>query len=127
MILRLPDRKLQDVYLSLISICTGFGILYFIFRQEVFLIISLIIGLTGVFSAFLSRYIDFMWNALAKALGYVMPMVLMGVIFFLVLIPTALLKKIFERKDPLMLNDSYESTFRNTSKSFAKDSFEKMW
>ena len=64
---------------------------------------------------------------LAQLLGYIVPNVLLTLMFFTVLFPVAILSQLFRRKDPLMLKNKKSSTFREIDRCFRKQDFEKMW
>ncbi|MEL6653997.1 MAG: SxtJ family membrane protein, partial [Bacteroidota bacterium] len=60
------------------------------------------IGSLSLLSPQLARLIHIVWMKLAEVLGYVNSRILLGLIFFLLLSPIALLRRIFH-KDPLQL------------------------
>lgn len=63
---------------------------------------------------------------LAKILGYIIPNILLSLVFFLFLLPISLISKLFT-KDPLMLSDKYKTYFIEINKEVEKESFEKIW
>lgn len=111
---------------TILIISMGFLVLYLVFSWQWAVYVSLIIGLTGILSAWLSRKIEWMWMKLADLLGYILPNVLLAVLFFFILFPISLLYKLFH-KDPLMLSRKHKSYFINVDKSPDKKSFEKPW
>jgi hypothetical protein len=111
---------------TMLVITTGFLILYLAFRWEWALVVSLVTGITGIISPFMSRKIEWAWMKLAGVLGYIVPNILLGLVFFLVLFPLSLLSKLFN-KDPLMLSGKHGSMFVDVNKSADKSSFEKTW
>lgn len=112
---------------TMLTICVGFLVIHLITKADWAIYISLVIGLLGVFSPFLSQKIDFLWMKLAWVLSLIMPNILLSIIFYLFLFPIALLSKLFGNKDPLMLKHTQKSTFRTREKPFEKSSFEKPW
>ena len=89
--------------------------------------VSLVIGLAGAFSDYLSTKIDFVWMKLAWVLNKIIPNILLGAIFYIFLVPIATLSKLFGKSDPLNLKNKNASTFKNSNKNFEKATFEKMW
>jgi hypothetical protein len=87
----------------------------------------LVVGLAGVFSTYLSRKIDFIWMKLSWLLSLIVPNILLTIIFYLLLFPIALLSRIFGQKDPLNLNNTKDSYFKNSDRQLDKASFEKLW
>lgn len=111
---------------TMLVITVGFLILYLIFSWQWALYISLLIGIAGVFSMALSRWVEKGWMTLARILSYIVPTIILTVIFYFILFPVSLLSKLFT-KDPLMRNNSYKSMFVDVNRKYDKGSFEKTW
>lgn len=111
---------------TILVISTGFLILYFIFSWQWAIIFSLVIGLIGIVSPFLSNKIEWLWLKLSTVLGYVVPNILLSVVFYLFLFPISILFKLFN-KDQLRLSNKYDSYFISVNKKMDKESFEKIW
>ncbi len=112
---------------TVLTISVGFSVLYLITKWDWTFITALVVGLAGVFSAYLSEKIDFLWMKLSWFLSLIVPNVLLTIIFFLLLFPIALLSRIFGTKDPLNLNNTKGSYFKNSNRQLDKASFEKPW
>ena len=112
---------------TILTISIGFLVVFLITDWKWAIYISLVVGLIGMFSPFLSKQVDFIWMKLAWVLSLIVPKVLLSLIFYGFLFPIATLSKLFGVKDPLMLKDNNESTFRTDEKVFEKSTFEKMW
>ena len=112
---------------TILTISIGFLVVFLITDWKWAIYISLVVGLIGMFSPFLSKQVDFLWMKLAWVLSLIVPKVLLTLIFYGFLFPIATLSKLFGAKDPLMLKDNNESTFRTDEKVFEKSTFEKMW
>lgn len=89
-------------------------------------IASLVIGIAGIVSDSLSRLIERLWMKLAQVLSYIIPSILLAVVFYLILFPISLLSKLFT-KDPLMLSNKYKSHFVDIDRAFDMKGFEKTW
>jgi hypothetical protein len=111
---------------TILVISMGFLVLYLIFGWQWAVIVSLTVGLIGVFSNYLSVLIEKGWMQLALLLSHVMQPVILTIVFYLFLFPVSLLSKIFT-KDPLMLSGKHDSYFIDTDKQFDRKSFEKIW
>jgi hypothetical protein len=120
------NRKTNPTKTVLI-ISTGFSIIYLAVLWKWALILSIVIGLTGICSSYLCKKIDFLWMKLAWLLGLIVPNILLGIIFYFFLFPISLLSKLFGNKDPLHLKNKTKSVFVNVKKDFEKSSFEKAW
>jgi len=78
----------------ILTICCGLIIFYFIFRIDALLYILLGFTLIGAFSSWLSSKIAWLWMGLGKILGHISSRILLGVVFFLLLTPLALIRKL---------------------------------
>ncbi len=104
----------------------GFLILYFLFDFQWAIAVSLTVGIAGLVSDAASRKIEWVWMKIALVLSYIVPTVLLGLIFFLILFPLLLLSKL-ANKDPLILTNRHKTYFVNTEKEFDKNNMEKTW
>ena len=112
---------------TMLTICTGFIVIFIITKLQWMLLVALIIGLIGILSNFLSKQIDFLWNKLAWVLSLIVPKILLSVIFYFILFPIALLSKLFRKNAVLSLENKMDSVFVNSNKEFTKSSFENPW
>ena len=112
---------------TMLTISTGFIVIFLITNWKWALFVALAIGLFGMFSPYISRKIDYLWMKLAYLLGLIIPNIILSLIFFLFLFPISILSKLFGKKDPLILTNKGNSIYKITSKSFDKKSFEKPW
>jgi hypothetical protein len=108
---------------TILTICTGIALIFLLTEIKFFLIISFSLGLIGIVSTFLSRIVEKLWFKIAEILGYIVPNIILSVIFYLFLFPTSLMSKVFRKKDLLKLKSSEDTTYINLSKKFSKDSF----
>ena len=111
---------------TILIISTGFLILYLVFSWQWAVIVSLIVGVVGIISSFLSKKIEWWWMKLSQFMGYIIPNILLSIVFFLFLFPISLFSKLFS-KDPLMLSKKYKTYFIDINKEIDKKSFEKIW
>lgn len=112
---------------TVLTIVVGLLVLHFFTKENLFFWTALILGLSGVFSPFISKYIDRFWMFLTHILGLIFPKIALTLLFFFVLSPIALLSKIFSKKDPLLLKKPRGSTFIDVQHSFPPIFFEKLW
>lgn len=111
---------------TILIISMGFLILFLVFSWKWAVIVSLIVGVIGIISSFLSKKIEWGWMKLANLLEYIIPNILLSIVFFFFLFPISLLSKLFS-KDPLMLSKGYGTYFIDINKEMDKKSFEKIW
>lgn len=117
----------SDPTKTVLTISMGLIVMFLVFDWKWAIVASLVIGLVGVFSPYLSKKIEFLWMKLAYFLGLIVPNILLGAVFYLFLFPISLLSKLFKKNDPMFLTNKQNSTYVVTNKEFAKTSFEKPW
>jgi hypothetical protein len=111
---------------TILVISIGFLILYLIFSWQWAVITSLVVGLVGIISGTLSSIIEKGWMAVSRILSFIIPSILLGIVFYLFLFPISVISKLFTH-DPLMLSNKYNTFFVNINKEVDKKSFEKIW
>ena len=102
----------------MLTITAGFLLLYVVFKTPAFLIISLVIAAIGLFSKSLTALIARLWYKLAE--------LLLGLLYYLLLFPLAVLSRLFS-KDPMHLSKDHDSLYVVRNTSFSKKDFEKTW
>jgi hypothetical protein len=103
---------------TILTICVFLVIFFLIGKQhhKYFLTLSVILGLIGMFSKYLTARISRAWWKLSELMGAVTSRVILAIVFFVFLVPIALLSRMSSKKDNLQLKrttgDSYY-TVRN--------------
>ncbi|PWK26352.1 hypothetical protein LV89_02523 [Arcicella aurantiaca] len=116
---------------TMLVITVGMLVLYFVFREKTWannlLIASLVIGLIGVFSDFLSEKVAWVWGKIAHYLGTFNSYVLLSIIFFVFLTPVAFLFKL-TRKDSLKLKAQKNGTvYEERNHLYVAKDVENVW
>jgi hypothetical protein len=112
---------------TVLTITLGFLVIFMITKNEWLLYVSLVVGILGVFSNYLAEKIHVFWMKLAWFLSFIVPNILLSIVFYFFLFPIATLSKIFGAKDPMGLKNTQSSLFKTVNKEFDKSSFEKVW
>lgn len=86
----------------------------------------MVVSVCGIISPTLSGGIVWIWNKLSQILGFVMPKIILTVVFYLVLFPLSILSKLF-RKNAFHVKNDRRSFFTEVEKKFDKQEFEKLW
>lgn len=111
---------------TVLIISMGFLLIHIFSSIQFFLYLSLAIGILGL-SDKMSQVIDKLWMGLSKILSYIIPNILLTLVFYLVLFPFAVVQK-FIQKDPLHLLPDRDTYWVETnSKEVDPKSFEKTW
>jgi len=111
---------------TVLVISMGFLVLYLLFSWTWAIWVALATGVTGALSGHAARLIETGWMKLGHLLGLIIPNILLGAVFYLVLLPVALLSRI-SGKDPLRLSSRYDSYFFDVNREYDRKGFEKTW
>jgi ABC-type dipeptide/oligopeptide/nickel transport system permease subunit len=120
-------KRKTDPVKTVLIISVGFTFVYLLSHQNWAIYVAVIVGLVGILSGYLSRKIDFLWMKLAWILSLIIPNILLGIVFYLVLFPISVVSKIFGPSNPLALKNTTDSLYKNCNKQFDKASFERLW
>jgi hypothetical protein len=112
---------------TVLVITVGFLVLHMIFKERVFMYLSLVFGLAGILSSWLSGKIDLFWNKLSFLLGTISNGVLLTMIFFLVLTPVGLFRRLWRRNRMTHTDAGQRSNFTDRDHSFTKKDLENTW
>jgi len=66
---------------TILVISMGFLVLYFAFSWHWAVIVSLVVGIVGIVSSYLSSKIEWVWIKLSQLLSYIIPNILLTPIF----------------------------------------------
>jgi hypothetical protein len=120
-------NKATNPVKTVLIITLGFGILFLSTKHIWMLYVALIVGGLGAISTLLAEKIDWIWTKIGWILSKIVPNVIMTLVFYLVLTPTAFLSRLFGKKDPMDLKNTTTSLFKTKGRPFSKESFEKPW
>lgn len=112
---------------TVLTIVIGFLVIYAVTHFTWALWVAIVVGALGLLSSFLAQKIQDLWMGLSTVLSYIIPPILLSIIFYILLFPIALLSRLFGEKDPLQLRKTDKSLFKTVDKEFTKDTFEKTW
>jgi hypothetical protein len=120
------DMK-NKTYQSILPICIGFLALYLLWQWQWALYTSFGVGIISILSPFLAKKIIAGWELLALGLSYIMPNILLTIIYFLLLTPLALLARAFRKNPPIPHKNPTKSNFKIVEKDFSPSSLENPW
>lgn len=112
---------------TVLVISVGLLILYFVFHHVSFLYISSVIGIIGIFSVYLSKKIEWVWFKLTYILSLIVPNILLGLVFFLILTPVAFFANLTGKADTLQIKKPAHTAFVTRNKKFTADDLSKPW
>ncbi|MDR0801772.1 hypothetical protein [Fluviicola sp.] len=122
-----PKNKQTNPAKTVLTIVVGFILIYLVTKWKWSLSVAFFAGLASILSDFITRQIDFVWMKLTFVLSYIVPNIVLSIIFYIFLFPIAMLTRLFGKKDPLHLKNTASSLFKTNEKVFDKDYFEKHW
>ncbi len=111
---------------TLLVIVLGFAVLYVLLDRVWMLYLALGTGILGMISVDINRWIHVAWFFLGEKLGFVVSKVVLGALFILILLPIALLSRLF-RKDPLHLRTPGRSGYHRRDHLYQVKDLENMW
>lgn len=117
----------SEVAKTTLTIVLGLIAIYFFTNSIYTLYAALIIGVVSLFSNSASSLIHICWMFLAKVLSYVIPNIIMSLLFYVLLLPLALLQRLFQKNRSISLKNNCDTTFITIHKEFKKSTFEKPW
>lgn len=88
---------------------------------------ALSVGLAGVISEYLALKIEWLWFKLAKLLSYIVPNILLSIVYYFFLFPIALVSKVVSRKNLLQLKKEGNTNWVSVNKQFGKKDLENPW
>lgn len=116
-----------DASLTILALVVGL-ILLFLWHDHFWLLyLALGLGLGSVMSAVLRRALAAAWLGLGRGLGRIVSPLLLATVFFLVMWPLALLRRLSRRDDPLALHDRPDSLFIPAEDPGFPESFTRRW
>lgn len=109
-------------------ISTFLSILYMIYSWKWAVFCAPIFGICGIFSSRFCILVNYVWDKLIQALGFLSSHLLLMIIYYFVLFPLSLLSRLFRKdKDPLMLSRRHASYFTSEKKEYDKSDLERPW
>ena len=113
---------------TILVIAAGMIVFHFLFKRVEFLYVALGAAVLGLAIPIAAKYIHLGWMGLAKVLGFINSHILLGVIFFFILTPIALLRNLVSRKDNLQLRKQEgESYFVERNHTYEAADLENPW
>ncbi|MHA7129405.1 hypothetical protein [Algoriphagus namhaensis] len=112
---------------TVLVISTGLLLLSLVFDLKVLLYSSLAIGIAGILSDWVSEKIEWVWFKLTYLLSLIVPNILLGLVFFLVLTPIAFFAGLFKKKDTLLIAKPEQSSYSTLNKTYKAQDLKNPW
>ena len=112
---------------TMLVITVGFLLLHLILKQRIFLSLALGFGIVGILSQWGSDKIDWLWSQLSLLLGRISNTVLLSLIFFLVLTPVGLFRRLFTKRSLVFWDKDKHGNFVTREHDYTKKDLENTW
>jgi hypothetical protein len=128
--MKLPKATREKELETILTLCVALVVIFFVTKKQhaYFLTASVLLGLIGMFSKFLTAKISWAWLKLGEMMGAVTSKIILSLLFFLVLFPIALLARVFgSNKNPLQLKKEGESYYYLRNHKYEAKDLENVW
>ena len=105
---------------------SGFILLYILTKIELFVYLAFGFGIIGIFLKPAAKVIATAWFKLADILNFFVSKLVLGTLYFVVLVPTSILSRVF-KKESLKLKNSSESMWYKRDYKYAANDLENIW
>jgi len=113
-----------EVPLILTTACIAASLLWPDRRE--FLFLALMLGILSILWSQFRKYLTIIWFRFAEILGTISSRLVLGVFFFLILVPMAMLFRIFN-KDPLTLHNRKSTAYHERIHIYIPDDMINPW
>ena len=120
------ENKKEKSLETLLVLVGAFIVIFWVSSKKIYLLVALLLILIGIVSPFLSAKISLAWLKLAELIGSVMSKVILSVVFFVFLVPIALVYRL-TKKNPLFLKRQDESYYIVRNKQYSPKDIENIW
>ncbi|MBK9177645.1 MAG: hypothetical protein IPM46_15210 [Flavobacteriales bacterium] len=121
----MPDRS--KAYEGVLALVFGLLLLALLQKHPVWLPIAVGLTLATLLSSWLARVVAWGWTSLSLAIGFVVSRVLLGVVFFLVLTPIALVQRLLGRDALQLKAPKSGSSFTERVHAFTAKDLDRPW
>jgi predicted membrane protein len=114
---------------TILTICVGLLVLYALTEKQydALLYISIVLGLVGMFSVFLTSKIAWAWMKLAEGIGFVTSKIILTAVFYLILFPFAMLSRISKRDNLMLKKKESGSYYVERNRTYTAEDLKQVW
>ncbi len=117
------ERNLETI----LTISTGLAILYLIFDIKLLLFIAIGFSIVGLFINSISGKITSLWLKLALLLGAINSKIILSILFFVILVPTAYIYRLFNKDTMQLKRNKEKSYYYEREHEFSAEDFKNIW
>ncbi len=95
--MKAPRATREKELETILTLCVALVVLFFITHKQhaYYLNLSVLLGLIGMFSVYLTSKISWAWLKLGEMMGAVTSKIILALVFFVFLLPIALVSRLF--------------------------------
>lgn len=102
-------------------------LLYFVFKQRSWIYAALAVAVISLLSSEVTFYLHRFWNFLTEVLGRISGAIILTLVFIIILIPTAVLKRWFGKRDIILNKKNIISVFHDRNHKYTGTDLENPW
>ncbi|MDP2175686.1 MAG: SxtJ family membrane protein [Bacteroidota bacterium] len=110
---------------TLIIIAIGLSLLNIYFKNIVLIIIPILLLIIALTSQKTSYWIEQHWFKLSQVIGYISNRLILGVVFFIILTPIAILYRLFHKNKTS--NQNQFNNYKDSKRLFKADDLKNTW
>jgi len=120
------DKNKAKSLETLLVLAGALIVVFWINPKKIFLLLALIFILIGIISPFLAGKISWAWFKFAELLGGVMSKVILSIVYFVFLVPIALLYRL-THKNSIILKPKGSTFYIDRNKQYSPRDIENIW
>lgn len=111
---------------AIVVIVTGTIVLYLVYKLMLFIYIGLGVGISAIAIQPLAKLLAQGWYKLGDLMGFVVSKVVLGIMYYLLLVPIAFFHNLFN-KDTLRLKRSSDSFWVTRNRKYEANDLKNTW
>lgn len=112
---------------TVLTISTGLLIVYFITDYEILVKFSTALGIIAIISNFFSHLIEKIWFKLAELLSFIVPNIILTIVYYFFLFPVASIARLFNKNQIKRYSKNSNTSFISMEKTFKGQDFKNPW
>ena len=112
---------------TILAIIFGFLFINLFYNSDRLILVLTFLSGICLFSERISVWIEKIWLNISKVLSYIIPNLILCIVFYFILTPFSILSKLFKSKTDFRFKNPSDTNFNITEKVYDKDSFERAW
>jgi hypothetical protein len=119
---------MKEKYLgTILVLVVALVIVFFFYRNMNILYAAVALSCISLFIPWIGMKVHWLWMKFAEGIGFVMNKLILSIIFFIFLLPVALLSKLFRKEAFKAKKNDRTSYFTERNFTYTKKSLEELW